>query len=600
VTDLYVLGINAYDHDVSACLLRNGEIVAAIGKERLTRIKHDMGFYDDAVNYCLIQADIPLARVDLIVRNSYARPVSVMEENLVHHDTPGYLVYEERLRAMNHPLFLTDSERVHDVSHHLAHAYSAFAVSPFEEGVVMVVDGIGNHRRDVTEALPAGDDADDLSREAESYYRFEGTRIEALRKVWMEPTPTFLQDEFYNLPGLGALYSRVSSYVFGNWNRCGEVMGLAAFGRPDRGPALTRLIGDRLEVLPWTGEFRHPWLYDGPGTWEESPHRTEWEDLCRRVQDETERVLLHRARRLGEETGAKNLCLAGGVALNCVANGRIERETPFERVFIQPAAGDDGIAIGCAYYGHLVLAKGRRTYVMRDAGLGRAYADRDVDAALRPFMVRLGTRRRRVADVAKETAKLLVAGKVVGWFQGRSEFGPRALGRRSILADPRDARMKDHVNGRVKHRQGFRPFAPAVLLERAGEVFEGIGESPFMLLAAPVRPEWRDRIPAVVHADGTARVQTVSAETDPLFHALIRAFAEETGVPVVLNTSFNVRGEPIVETPLDAVECFLKTGIDVLAIRDRLVTKTAAQRWLRLVQRFTEEVERSLRQSPSR
>ncbi len=570
--ELFVLGINAYDHDVSACLLRDGEVVVAIAKERLTRVKHDSGFYQEVVDYCLDAAGIPLERVDLVVRNSYVLPVPEIERRLLHEVRDLYMTLPERIQALRHPLFNARSDRVATVSHHLAHAYSAFAASPFREGAVMVVDGVGSYRSDVTEPVPADCEAHPLAREAESWYAFRDAEVRPIRKVWLEPVRGFLNDEFYNMAGLGALYSRVSAYVFGHWDKCGEVMGLAPYGRPGRDPLL-RLEGDRLEVPEWTAGMAHPFLGLTDGEWEGSRARPEWEDLARRVQEDAEGVLLERARRLHEATGAENLCIAGGVGLNCVANGRIVAESPFKRVFIQPAAGDDGIALGCAYYGHLALRGGRRGPALRNAGLGRTYADAEVARAVRTGLVRLSASRRTRADAPARAAGLLAAGKVVGWVQGGSEFGPRALGRRSILADPRDPGMKDHVNARVKHRQSFRPFAPAVPAERAREFFEGEEESPFMLLARKVRPGARDRIPAVVHVDGTARVQTVRREDDPLFHALLTAFDALTGVPVVLNTSFNLRGEPIVETPADAVECFLRSRLDALVVHDQVLEK---------------------------
>ena len=281
-----------------------------------------------------------------------------------------------------------------------------------------------------------------------------------------------------------------------------------------------------------------------------------WEDLAWRVQDDTERVLLERAIWLRETTGARNLCMAGGVALNCVANGRIAREAGFENIWIQPAAGDDGIAIGCAYYGHLALQKNRRSFVMNHAYTGVEYQDEAVQAAANKGAVRLQAISRRSENICGETARLLSEGHVFGWLQGRSEFGPRALGNRSILADPRTAEMKDKLNKRVKHRQAFRPFAPVVLAERAHEIFESDRESPFMLLAERVRPEWRDRIPAIVHVDGTARVQTIRQDQNERLYRLIKEFDAITGVPVLLNTSFNVKGEPIVETPEDAIRLF--------------------------------------------
>ncbi|MFV1958855.1 MAG: carbamoyltransferase [Planctomycetota bacterium] len=575
----WILGVNAYDHDVSACLLRDGEVVVAIAKERLTGVKHDQGFYDEVLAYCLNTAGIGLDDLDLVVSNSYMLPVPEFELRLLHEHRPVHLSLAERKRALASPLFLSRGPRHAVCSHHLAHAYSAFALSPFEEGAVMVVDGVGSYRRDVVEAVPASDEAHPLARESESWYRFEGTRLETLKKVWMGPGPGLFSDEFFVMDGLGALYSRVSTYVFGDWNHCGEVMGLAPYGRLLAKP-LAELRGDDLVVRPWGEDRRHPFLGGGDEAWGKSPHRPEWEDLCRQVQEDTERILVERARALHAKTGTKNLCLAGGVALNCVANGKILEETPFERIFVQPAAGDDGIAIGCACHGHLALRGGKRTSVMESAYLGRPPREAEVGDAVAPFLVRAATTRRRPRDLAEATAALLERGKVVGWFQGGSEFGPRALGHRSILADPRDAAMKDRVNARVKLRQSFRPFAPVVLAERAGEYFEGDAESPFMLLARRVRPEARSKIPAVVHVDGTARVQTLRRETNPRLYALLEAFERRTGVPVLLNTSFNLRGDPIVENPTDAVACLLYSRLDALVLEDHLLEERHLHRLL--------------------
>jgi carbamoyltransferase len=574
----YVLGLNTYDHDVSACLLRDGAIVFAIAKERITREKHASGFYKEVIDYCLDAEGITLDDVDLIVRNCYILPVPDMEERLVYQDMPGFLPEHERPEAPKHPLYLSHSDKVVSISHHLAHAYSAFAVSPFEEGVVMIVDGVGSYRSDVMEAYPASDTGTPLARESESYYKFSGTKLECLKKVWMEPDRGFLSDEFYNMPGLGALYSRASSYIFGDWNKCGELMGLAPYGRKEKVRHLLELTDGTLRVPHWTTEFNQPYVIDGGEKWETSPSMPHWEDLAWRVQDDTENVLLARARWLRETSGASNLTIAGGVALNCVANGRVAREAGFENVWIQPAAGDDGIAIGCAYYGWLEILKQRRSFVMDHSYVGKVYSDQDIETATQKFLVRIQTRATRSDDICRDTAKLLAEQKVIGWFQGGSEFGPRALGNRSLLADPRKAEMKDILNSRVKHRQPFRPFAPIVLAERVQEIFEGEEDSPFMLIAKSVRPEWRDRIPAIVHVDGTARVQTVRAETNPVLYRLLKEFEALTGVPVLINTSFNVKGEPIVETPRDAVICFLTTGIDHLVLHDTLVSKNALHR----------------------
>src|SRR3989441_12278532 len=327
--DSYVLGINAYDHDVSACLLRNGEIAVAISKERITREKHDTGFYQVVVDYCLTAEGISLDDADLVVRNCYVLPVEDLETRMVSQDVPEVMDQAERVQAAKHPLYLSRSNKVVTISHHLAHAYSAFAACPFDEGVVMVVDGVGNYSSDITEPGQLTDHVDPLARESESYYRFEGSRLETLKKIWLKPVRGFLSDEFYYMPGLGALYSRVSSYIFADWNKCGEVMGLAPCGRLGPIKPLLHSKSGELSVPEWGVEFDKPWLVDRERNWEAGPSTRHWEDLAWRVQDDTEQVLLERAIWLRETTGARNLCMAGGVVLNCVANGRIAREAGF-------------------------------------------------------------------------------------------------------------------------------------------------------------------------------------------------------------------------------------------------------------------------------
>jgi carbamoyltransferase len=578
----YILGINAYDHDVSACLLRNGEIAFAIAKERITRLKHASGFYQEVIDYCLDAEGIRLDDVDLVVRNCYVLPVDDLEQRLIHMEMPLYLPEPEREQAKHHPLFCAQSNKVVNISHHLAHAYSGFAACPFDEGVVMVVDGVGGYRADVMEEVPPGSDTGPLARESESYYRFSGSQLEPIKKVWLEPARGFLSDEFYHMQGLGAVYSRVSTYVFGDWNKCGELMGLAPYGRPNAVKPFLTMENGELKVVPWPAAYDQPWLVETTQErkWEASPSMKHWEDLAWQIQDDTERVLLARAKWLRETTGAKNLCVAGGVGLNCVANGVLARESGFENVWIQPAAGDDGIAIGCAYYGHLAVRKQPRTHVIKHAFFGKPYRDEEIKDAVSKRMVRLVSNAVPSPDICKETAKILADGNIIGWFQGRSEFGPRALGNRSILADPRTAEMKDILNSRVKHRQPFRPFAPIVLKERADEIFLGPGDSPYMLMAKHVAPEWKDRIPAIVHVDGTARVQTVDEASNPTLYRLLKEFDALTGVPVLVNTSFNIKGEPIVETPEDAINCFLGTGIDYLILHDTVMSKKALHRFL--------------------
>jgi carbamoyltransferase len=568
----YILGINAYDHDVSACLLRDGAIAFAIAKERITRSKHATGFYQDVVDYCLRAEGITFDDVDLVVRNCYVLPVAELERRLVYQDVPECFPLKDRKQAATNPIYRSRSNTVADISHHVAHAYSAFAVCPFAEGALMVVDGVGSYASDVNEEGHRIGNLNPLARESESYYRFEGSILEPLKKVWLEPTNGFLADEFFNMNGLGALYSKVSSYIFSDWNKCGEVMGLAPYGRPDRIKPLVEFKNGAFNALEWTEDLNQPFLPEAQLKWDSCEGIAHWQDLAWRVQEDTERVLIERAIWLREKTGAKNLCITGGVALNCVANGKIVREAGYDNVWIQPASGDDGVAIGCAYYGHLAIQKKPRNFVMTHAYLGAPYSEAQVTAAAN-WLVDAQVCNGPDNGICSETAKVLAEGKVVGWFQGGSEFGPRALGNRSILADPRKAEMKDQLNSRVKHRQAFRPFAPIVLAERATEIFEGDEDSPFMLLAKRVRPEWRDRVPAIVHVDGTARVQTVKREHNERLYLLLKAFEPLTGVPVLLNTSFNVKGEPIVETPADAMKCFLSTGIDYLAMHDMLIAK---------------------------
>jgi carbamoyltransferase len=588
----YILGINSYDHDVSACLLRDGAIAYAIAKERITREKHAMGFHKPAADYVLAAEGITFDDIDLVVRNCYILPCEEMEKKVLTQDTGVYLPEADRPLAAKDPVFLNKSGKVVTISHHVAHAYSAFAACPFDEGAVMIVDGVGSYRAD---AMDAGDDpesknVDPLARESESYYTFRGSELRVLKKIWMPPVRGFLSDEFFNMPGLGAVYSRASTYVFGDWNKCGELMGLAPYGRPNAVAPFMELKGSDLTVPDFPVTFDKPFIEDGFQKWETSPAMKHWEDIAWRMQDDTEKVLLARARWLREKTGAKNLVMAGGVALNCVANGKLAREAGFENVWIQPAAGDDGIAIGCAFYGHLAIRKKPRSYKITHAYFGREYSDDEVKRATGTALVRMATKQVKSDNICRDTAKVLAEGNVIGWFQGGSEFGPRALGHRSIIADPRKAEMKDILNSRVKHRQPFRPFAPIVLAERSNEIFEGEQDSPYMLMAKNVYPAWRDKIPAVVHVDGTARVQTVTEQSSPRLYRLLKEFDALTGVPVLVNTSFNVKGEPIVETPKDAMECFLTTGIHYLAIHDLLISKNALQPVLLKFLRFYTDV----------
>ncbi len=436
----YVLGINAYDHDVSACLLRDGEIAYGITKERLSREKHDTGFFDSVVDYCLEAEGISLEDVDLVVRNCYVLPVDEMEKRMIHEDLPE-IMGGAREKVMSHPLYLPSSNKVVTISHHLAHAYSAFAVSPFQEGAVMVTDGVGSYCADVTEPYPESSKAHPLARESESYYKFSGSNLETVKKVWMGPSRGFLSDEFFNMEGLGAVYSRVSSYIFGDWNKCGEVMGLAPYGRPNRIKPMVKLENGELETVEWGREFNQPFQAEGRQAWEKSPSMSHWEDVAWQVQDDTERVLIQRAIWLRETTGAKHLTIAGGVGLNCVANGRILREAGFDEVWVQPAAGDDGIAIGCAYYGYLAILNKPRTFVQKHSCLGKEYKQGDVEGAISRPSIKVQINVKRSDDICAEFGKAPVGRThlrmVPGWLRIRPArpWQPQHPGRSAQTGD---------------------------------------------------------------------------------------------------------------------------------------------------------------------
>ena len=335
--DHYVLGVNAWDHDVSVCLLKNGAVAVAIEKERITRQKHASGFFDAAIDYCLKAEGIELADVSRIVRNCYLMPMPELEKRLSALWRPYQMSRRERKRAYDSPLFRPKDPRFAECSHHLAHAYSAFAASPFEEGAVMIVDGVGGYRRDALEELPDGDDASPFARESESYYAFEGSRIRTVRKIWMGPTSGFVNDDFTSLPGLGAMYSRVSEYIFGDWNKCGEVMGLAPYGKPVLDPLMSLQDGE-LVIHEWPDACRHPWEGGGDARWEDSEHAQEYANLAWRVQEDTELILLERRAPAARSDGGEKRLHRGRRR----AELRGERETRARRAVrerLDPAGG---------------------------------------------------------------------------------------------------------------------------------------------------------------------------------------------------------------------------------------------------------------------
>ncbi len=586
-----ILGISAYYHDSAACLVRDGEIVAAAQEERFTRKKHDAGFPSHAVTYCLGAGGIEPSQLDYV--GFYDKPLLKFERLLENYCGVAPRGLRSFLTAMpvwlKEKLFTRDQIRralggyagpVLFAEHHESHAASAFYPSPFAEAAVLTMDGVGEWA-------------------TSSYGVGRGKDLELLA-------------ELHYPHSLGMLYSAFTYYTGFKVNS-GEykVMGLAPYGTA----RYVDLIFEKLVQLKDDGSFKlnldyfnyvhgltmtngaFDRLFAGPPRKPESPLTQREMDVAASVQVVTEEIVLRMARHVQRETGLANLCLAGGVALNCVANGRLLREGPFERLWIQPAAGDAGGAVGVALViEHKVLGNPRPNPAgagdgMKGSYLGPAFSDDEIAR----FLAATGA----VADklplpsLIERTAELLAQEKVVGWLQGRMEFGPRALGNRSILGDPRSPRMQSVMNLKIKFREGFRPFAPSILREHLSEYFELDVDSPYMLLVAPVRAPHRipmsaeqqrlfgieklnvprSSIPAVTHVDYSARIQTVHAETNPTYHALLSRFHQLTGCPVLVNTSFNVRGEPIVCTPQDAYRCFMRTEMDHLVLGPYLLDK---------------------------
>ena len=590
-----VLGLSCWYHDAAAALVRDGKIVAAAQEERFTRVKHDAAFPEHAAAFCLAQAGLVAADLDAIA--FYDKPLLKFDRLLETYLTHAPRGLRSFLQAM--PLWLKQKLWVKDhiartlafdgpilfPEHHESHAASAFFPSPFERAAILTTDGVGEW---TTTSWGVG----------------TGASLD-------------LRAELHFPHSLGLLYTAFTTFC-GFRANSGEykLMGLAPYGTPRYADTIRTHLVDlrpdgsfRLDQryftyaagLRMTGR-RFADLFDGPPREPESPLTQREMDLAASVQLVTEEIVLAMARHIHAETGEANLCLAGGVALNCVANGRLLREGPFERLWVQPAAGDAGGALGTALAATYLWGGHSRTVQpedgMQGGFLGPSWSAAELQAALDAENLPY-ERLDDEAALCEHVAALLAEGETVGWFQGRAEFGPRALGHRSILADPRDPAVQRKVNLQVKFRESFRPFAPAVLLERAAEFFDVAGtplslssvsappsaDSPYMLLVGPVRgarvtgeglarlQHVDSAIPAVTHVDGSARVQTVTADRTPLFHALLTAFEAQTGCPVLVNTSFNVRGEPIVHAPADAVRVFLRTHIDALALGPFVVRK---------------------------
>ncbi len=559
-----ILGLSCFYHDSAAALLRDGEIVAACQEERLSRKKHDSGFPSRAVKYVLKEAGIGPQDLDAV--GFYDKPLLKFERMLstyaatfprsfnsfrtamplwIHEKLWVPSLIREALRPYQGPILFAE--------HHMSHAASAFLVSPFEEAAILTVDGVGEW---ATATFAAG----------------KGNDIRIFKEIRFPHS-------------LGLLYSAFTYYLGFKVNSAEyKVMGLAPYGKPVH---FDRIMKEMVQ-LQEDGSFKLNMKYFSydhgltmtNGAFDEffggPPRKAEtWMaerefDIAASVQKVCEEVVLRMVRHIHQETGLSNLCMAGGVALNCVANGRVIRETPFKNLFVQPAAGDAGGAVGVAHYLYNTLEKQPRGKAWTHAYLGPAYSE----AETRQYLDSRGVAYHELPrqELLSRTARLLSEGHVIGWYQGRMEFGPRALGGRSILADPRDPKMRDTLNMKIKFREGFRPFAPSVLADKASEWFEIDCDSPYMLLVAQVR-EGKRVIPSVTHVDGSARLQTVTREESPLYYDLIREFEKITGVPIVINTSFNVRGEPIVCTPHDAYLCFMRTNMDHLVLGSYFLDK---------------------------
>lgn len=597
-----ILGLSGYYHDSAAALVRDGDIVAAAQEERFTRKKHDARFPENAVRYCLEHEGIGLEDVDYVV--FYDKPLVKFDRLLETYLTYAPSGLRSFLAAM--PVWLKEKLYLKTLlrkelaacgkcesaavptllftQHHQAHAASAYFASPFEEAAVLCMDGVGEWA-------------------TTSVWRGSGNEL----------TPEWEIDFPHSL---GMLYSAFTYYTGFKVNS-GEykLMGLAPYGEP----RYTDRILDKLVDVKSDGTFRLDMryfnyatgltmtnghfdeLFDGPPRKPESPISQKDMDIAASIQLATEEIVLRLGRAVNAELGAGNLCLAGGVALNCVANGRLLREGPFDGIWIQPAAGDAGGALGAAlsvwyeYLGNARTVNG--TDAMHGAYLGPRYGDAEITA----YLDSVGAVYERIDDgpLARRLADILAAEAVVGWFQGRMEFGPRALGGRSIIGDPRSRTMQSVMNLKIKHRESFRPFAPAVLAERVSDCFELTTPSPYMLIVAGISQDRRiemseaeqqlfgieklnvprSEFPAITHVDYSARVQTVHRETNPRFHELLRCFEELTGCPTLVNTSFNVRGEPIVCTPEDAYRCFMRTEMDYLVLENCLLAKPDQPAW---------------------
>ena len=561
---MYILGISCYYHDAAACLIKDGKIIAAAEEERFTRKKHDISFPINAINFCLKKANITGDKLDHVA--FYEKPLLKFERILSQHlqsfpasyftfikTIPGWINEKLRIRKTLKKK-INYKKDVSYIDHHLSHAASSYLVSPFKESAILTVDGVGEWA-------------------TTTFGHAKENKIT-------------LEKEIHFPHSLGLLYSTITAFLgFKVNNDEYKVMGLAPYGEPkytDEFKKILILHDDGSYSLDMS-YFIYHWASRmpsgkmsqvfGPKRKPEAELTQKHKDIASSLQKVTEEALFHILNQLHKETQSDNLCMAGGVALNSVANGKIKANTPFKNIYIQPAASDAGTALGAAFYLYNSILNKKRETVMDHAYLGPSFTNQEIkeyldDKNINYFQFKSDD------DLIKTTAKLIWENNVIGWFQGSMEWGPRALGARSIISNATNPEMKDIINAKVKHRELFRPFAPAVTAEDAKKYFELDKEDEkFMLFVYPIKKEFHKKIPAVTHVDGSGRLQTITKEQNKLYHGVIKQFGKHSGIPIVINTSFNIRGEPIVLSPHDAYRCMMGTGIDYLVIGNFLVKR---------------------------
>lgn len=557
----YILG-TGLSHDGSACILKDGRIAVAIEKERITRIKHDGGNDNTAVQYCLDALDIQFTDISMVVQvanfEKEISPERYQGKRLFHPDVP-----------------------VVTISHHLAHAYSAIATSPFKESNVLVIDGAGSPVDQCNDWPDENTRRYWLSQqgyfcEKDSFYRFKDDELICLQKDFSEMRLFEAPNGGIRMPttyhSIGGLYAAGSNYCFGNLDDAGKLMGLAPYGKDTFCHEPVFLL-ENGTVTVLHEQMNH--LQSPTANYEMfKTNFQHYADVARWIQKETERAVSYIAKHRMQQFPHENLCYAGGVALNAVCNARLLKEKAVENLYMQPAAGDNGLSIGCAYYAWNYLLKHEipRTE-NRTSFFGKSYAKEAIQAVLENHSLQHTFYWQQNANFVDVAARSLIDGNVIGWFQSGAEFGPRALGHRSILADPRRSDVQQHINANIKFREDFRPFAPSVLKEDVNVYFKNGWDSPYMILVDDIKDEWRNVLPGIVHVDGSCRVQTVEASWNQVFHDLLVRVKNLNGIGMLVNTSFNRKGMPIVETPQEALDFFLSCDLDVLVLEDFIIRK---------------------------